>query len=73
MSTPSTFKEMVEDLERMVDRTSLGTVLCALAEVCALKSEHVAANWQDRALSALWGRFYTRITKAEEAAKANWL
>jgi hypothetical protein len=46
--------ELQEQLEALIDRHSLNTVIEALGEVAFAKSNHVAENWSDMAASKAW-------------------
>ena len=50
-------------LEQLLDRNSLTGLLDALSEVCSEKQEHVATNWQDRALARIWGTAAYRVAE----------
>lgn len=43
-----------DQLEALVDVTGLNSVLMALSEICAAKSDHIAESWQDKALAKQW-------------------
>lgn len=45
---------MNDQLEGLVDQTSLTQVCEALAEVCRDKAEHLRTNWQDDATAKAW-------------------
>jgi hypothetical protein len=45
-----------EQLEALLDKTSLHEVLDMLSEICSEKQEHVQTNWQDKNLAKAWGR-----------------
>lgn len=47
---------VTEELEALIDATSLLDVLTGLELVCSEKAEHVRSNWQDKALAKLWDR-----------------
>jgi hypothetical protein len=47
---------ITEELEALIDATSLLDVLTGLELICVEKAEHVRVNWQDRALAKLWDR-----------------
>lgn len=47
-------EKMQIDLEKMIDRASLPTVLEVVAQVCREKSHHIEDNWQDYALAKIW-------------------
>jgi hypothetical protein len=42
------------ELETLIDRTSLQSVLMALSEICCEKAEHVETAWQDKHLARAW-------------------
>lgn len=50
------------ELEEMIDGTSVGQLLEAIADICHEKAEHVATNWQDYDLEKLWTRCGTKIS-----------
>jgi hypothetical protein len=57
------------ELERMVDNTSLASVLDALATIAAEKADHIDSNWQDAGLARVWrmssiaiGAAYRRVS-----------
>ena len=52
-----------EQLEALVDYHSLESVLSALSEICALKSEHVAVHWQDTITAKAWMRASDTLDK----------
>lgn len=47
-------KSELIDLEMIVDSRGLPKLLDAIADICRAKSEHIATNWQDKALADLW-------------------
>jgi hypothetical protein len=48
--------DMLDALERLVDKHGLGGVLWVLVEVCEQKAEHIRTNWQDKATARRWAR-----------------
>ena len=48
-------------LEDMVDKDDLKSVLEALSEICDLKAEHLVSNWQDPNTARLWNRAGKRL------------
>jgi hypothetical protein len=56
---------MVE-LEVMVDRISLQTVIEALAHICWLKAEHLQENWQDNAGARAWLKDAKKLDRVVE-------
>lgn len=61
---PKLIQSQVNDLETLVDATSLADVLEALAEIANGKAEHLRANWQDTQGASLWERAARRINHA---------
>jgi hypothetical protein len=47
-------KELEPQLEALVDKYSLATVLGTLSFVCSAKAMHIESNWQDGALAHKW-------------------
>ena len=56
-----TKNKLIDQLEKMVDETSLADVLESLAELCVLKAEHLESNWQDRRSASVWTKDARRI------------
>ena len=50
-----------DQLEGMVDRVSLSTVLSLLGTICQAKAEHVAENWQDDRMAKTWDKASRRL------------
>jgi hypothetical protein len=46
--------ELMRELERLVDGSSLSGVIDALQGVCYAKEEHVSSAWQDGPLARQW-------------------
>jgi hypothetical protein len=42
-------KEQSETLEALVDSYEPANVVAEFAQICSLKSQHIASNWQDDA------------------------
>ena len=42
------------DLENLIDRRGIESVLMALSEICGAKSERIASGWQDASLAKRW-------------------
>lgn len=47
---------VTEELERLIDATSLLDVLTGLEMVCSEKADHIRENWQDKMLARRWDR-----------------
>lgn len=45
-----------DDLERLIDMTSLAEVLETLAKIASEKAEHVRSTWQDDPLGREWDK-----------------
>jgi hypothetical protein len=56
--------DLADELESLVDSSSLRRVLEALAAVCYAKADHLRSNWQDYASARVWGK----AAKVVEAA-----
>lgn len=48
--------ELQEQVEKLVDSSSVKRVVDALATTCYLKAQHIEENWQDRLLAKIWER-----------------
>jgi hypothetical protein len=44
----------LDTLEAIVDAAGIEAVVQGLSEICGLKADHIAANWQDTALAKRW-------------------
>ena len=55
--------EAMVELEGMVDKTNIATVLHALAYICQMKADHLESNWQDRETARVWTREAGKIAK----------
>jgi hypothetical protein len=42
------------DLENLIDRRGIQMVLQQISEICGLKAEHIAHDWQDTLLARRW-------------------
>lgn len=49
-----TATDLVEELEKIVDRNSLFDVLTALEFMCYEKEAHISEVWQDRTTAKTW-------------------
>jgi hypothetical protein len=47
-------REQSEMLEKLVDEHGLVNIAAELAQICSLKSQHIASNWQDDATARTW-------------------
>jgi hypothetical protein len=52
-----------DELESIVDRVGLDTLLDCLSAVCDDKAEHLASNWQDGAASKCWESASWKVAK----------
>jgi hypothetical protein len=46
--------QAMQDLEHMLNRAGINGVLCALANICYLKADHLEGNWQDHIAAKVW-------------------
>jgi hypothetical protein len=42
------------DLEKLIDRRGIQMVLQQISEICGLKAEHIAHDWQNDPLALRW-------------------
>ena len=47
---------MRDELEKMVDKFGLDSIIEALREICILKADHLRVNWQDEPSAENWER-----------------
>ena len=47
-------EQEVYDLENLIDRRGIQMVLQQISEICGLKAEHIAHDWQDAPLALRW-------------------
>lgn len=45
-----------DQIEAIIDRTSVVEVLALIADICSEKADHIRSNWQDRRTAAVWDR-----------------
>ena len=50
-----------DQLESIIDKTSLHDTLTRIGNVCMKKGEHLRVNWQDRNTAKCWERSATWI------------
>jgi hypothetical protein len=62
-----------EQLEKMVDRTSLSDILSLLAIICEEKTDHIRANWQDKTTANVWARCSRELDVIAARVKARGL
>jgi hypothetical protein len=56
-------KKLEEELEILIDRNGISSVLEALAQVCFDKWQHVEVNWQDHGLARRWHKLAVKIDR----------
>jgi hypothetical protein len=47
-------------LEALIDAAGIEAVIQGLSEICGLKAEHIASNWQDTILAKRWAHWAWR-------------
>ena len=57
-----THDEMTQ-LECLIDKHSLSTVVQAIAEICWEKVEHARSTWQDEQTAKCWTRLGNRLNE----------
>jgi hypothetical protein len=60
-------RNFADEIEALVDRTSVRDVLIALANVCGAKAAHIEENWQDTRLSKAWEKAAKKIDSTAAA------
>jgi hypothetical protein len=56
-------QELADQLEPLIDRSSLAAVLEALCQVCWEKADHLRSNWQDHAAAKSWDKAANSIDR----------
>jgi hypothetical protein len=57
----TTQQQIADQLEALIDASTLAIVLDALADVCHAKAEHLTSNWQDSTSARHWSDMGRRI------------
>ena len=55
-----------DELEVMIDKSSLHEVLNALADICAEKADHIQSSYQDSVTAKPWIQASKKLTKLED-------
>ena len=55
--------KQIEEIEHILDQTSLDAVIDALATVCWEKADHLRSNWQDDMSAKVWERKAKALAK----------
>lgn len=45
-----------DTIECAMDRVRMPQLMCAIAQICQSKAEHVRSNWQDESLAKVWDK-----------------
>ena len=61
-----TLESLVEELEPIVDASSVSAILEALSDICHLKADHIKTNWQDLAMARQWTIAGVECNKAQD-------
>lgn len=69
MMNPYQRKIESEQLEAMIDRSSLKDVLEMLAEICGEKAEHIRSNWQDEPMARFWEADARKVARVAEKVR----
>ena len=56
-------QDRMERLEKLVDETSIRTVLEMLGDICGAKAEHLRTAWQDEGAAEIWEADARRLGK----------
>lgn len=57
-----------DEIERLIDRKGLASVLGEIENICHAKASHVREVWQDRGLAQLWERASDAVGKVAKNA-----
>jgi hypothetical protein len=66
MSRPN----LTEEIESLIDQSSVLDVLTAIELICAEKAEHIRHNWQDRATARPWDKVSKIVGNAAHKTQA---
>ncbi len=58
-------RTLMNELERIIDREGLNTVLDAISEICFDKATHIAICWQDTKTAKAWTKAGNRLVKLD--------
>jgi hypothetical protein len=50
-----------DDLEKLIDQTSVAKVIEMVSGIAGLKADHIAENWQDYPLAKRWQRVANKL------------
>lgn len=56
---------MLDQIEALVDASTVGTVMDLLAEVCSAKADHIRTNWQDETTAKAWDKMAAQILNCQ--------
>lgn len=56
------------EIEQMIDRHGLPSILGALSAICSDKAEHIRTNWQDENTAKLWDSANRDLYRQSERA-----
>ena len=56
---------MLDQLEALVDASTVSGVLDLLAEVCSAKADHVRTNWQDEYGADIWDKMAVELLNSQ--------
>jgi hypothetical protein len=59
----------LDTLEVLIDAAGVEAVVQGLSEICGLKADHIAHNWQDAALAKRWATMEGALGVASTKAR----
>lgn len=68
METKVHLQTHVAELETLIDRFGLASVLMQIASVCADKADHIGASYADDVLVRAWARASAAIRRTAETS-----
>ena len=60
---PTPHDEDMYQLEILIDRRNLHTVLSMLSEICSLKEQHLVENWRADSIAKVWRTYELKLDK----------
>jgi hypothetical protein len=62
--------KLCDELELLIDKYGVASVLGRFSDVCREKAEHVRANWQDEALANEWYKLASKLAHLHSVTRS---
>jgi hypothetical protein len=59
-----------DQLEALIDKMGVDSVLSLIETICDEKAEHIEANWQDKTTARAWSRVARTVERSARMANA---